>query len=324
MMKPYLLRSLLISGIVLLALLIAGPIKAALILTVTSPVPALTADGKTVVPLMVDLRDGADTSKADGKYISAEVNAAGKDCVHVLLSPVPVTKGQATILLQAGEKAGQATLTISVGPLSAGDTTLPASKSVALNVTALPWQINLQQIFAALMSFLLTMLLLGIGADKLTDLFKTIWTLFRPHPQDVMSVAYGITYNSLINASDATIQRTWVLMDDKTVPVTDTDVNSLLQEIQKADRNREKAVARWAWIMRLISIVFGILLASCFHLNALQALAPLFEPSNLPACLTPEGAPTGYVLTGFGASAGASFWQDFLDKLTAWKKAASG
>jgi hypothetical protein len=30
----------------------------------------------------------------------------------------------------------------------------------------------------------------------------------------------------------------------------------------------------------------------------------------------------GYLLTGFGASAGASFWQDFLDRLTKWKKAA--
>ncbi len=65
--------------------------------------------------------------------------------------------------------------------------------------------------------------------------------------------------------------------------------------------------------MRLLAMACGLVIAGLFKVDALATLAPI---ADVP--LTRDTG-LGIFLTGAGAAAGAAYWQDALDKLTAAK-----
>jgi hypothetical protein len=249
-----------------------------------------------------------------------------------LLSVLPVppidANHQVSVTVQAGKTAGLATLSI-------GDPGSSKLKTLPIRLVAPPLPSDTQRIFAALSSFLLIMLLTSIGAEKTTDLVK-MWltrkgTLQAPKP--TFKEALGADYKWLAVLSPTQIDTVWAVMcvpaqvpPAPTTPPTAPSLNHVV-EIVEQDFKRQRAAARWAWQWRLVALVFGTGFAVALNLDTVALLSPLMGSAvdaTTPAAAARGLAHTGgYLLTGFGASAGASFWQDFLDKLTQWKKAAA-
>lgn len=107
--------------------------------------------------------------------------------------------------------------------------------------------------------------------------------------------------------------------------------------MQRTDQQRDEETSRLR-ILRVISIMIGLILAYVLQIDVLKLLSEAFpgvlENLNLVVItgdalhqwrswLPPEKAITvGIILTGFAASAGSAFWHDRLDKLQAAKKGA--
>jgi hypothetical protein len=105
----------------------------------------------------------------------------------------------------------------------------------------------------------------------------------------------------------------------------------------RTDQQRDEETSRLR-ILRVMSIVVGLLLAYLLQIDVLALLSEAFpgalESFNViiirgetlhawRSWLPPEKAVTvGIVLTAFAASAGSAFWHDRLDKLQASKKGA--
>ncbi len=73
-------------------------------------------------------------------------------------------------------------------------------------------------------------------------------------------------------------------------------------------------------ILRAVSAALGIAIAVALRINTFDLLGPLL-PESLAGVIQSDAARWGgMLLTGFGASAGSSFWHDKLDKVRAVKE----
>lgn len=100
------------------------------------------------------------------------------------------------------------------------------------------------------------------------------------------------------------------------------DTCNLLAAIRRADLEREIRESWWAWRWRWHALVVGFAIAVVLDIDALEILSPLTSPAHRLKWYGLANPWVGFVLTGCAAAIGAPFWQDLLDRLTAWKKAA--
>jgi hypothetical protein len=235
--------------------------------------------------------------------------------------------------VQAGRKEGLATLVLK-DKANSKVLSLPIRLSGASPLSEPPHPVSLetQRIIAVLSTFVLIMLLVSIGTEKATDLIKMVLTSGKGKikaPKPTFKEAMGADYKWLAALSPTQIDTVWALMCEPLNSAVDTlaTVPSIkhLTEIVREDFNRQRGQTRWAWKWRLVAMVFGVVAAVAFNLDTLALLSPLMGSAfDATASVVNARGMThigGYLLTGFGASAGASFWQDFLDRLTKWKKA---
>ena len=107
-------------------------------------------------------------------------------------------------------------------------------------------------------------------------------------------------------------------------PLSDAEQNLVvtLTAIRKAYENNE---GRRVAALRVISAVIGIAITFMLQIDAIQLLSDTL-PSKLHEFVTSQAYMSswlhygGFVLTGFAASAGSSFWHDQLDRVRALKE----
>lgn len=169
--------------------------------------------------------------------------------------------------------------------------------------------------------------------DRATTLrrVETLWNLIR-YGFDVTKVnpeAFGSaeTVSSLENLASTGTQ----------APFTFSAETTAQYVMVRTDQQRDEETSRLR-LLRVMSIVVGLVLAYLLQIDVLALLAEAFpgalESLNVTivsgqtlhawrSWLSPEKAITvGIVLTAFAASAGSAFWHDRLDKLQASKRGA--
>jgi hypothetical protein len=255
----------------------------------------LVADGRTLCTLRVGAYG------ADGKPVDAVVRVESTDGrLRVIDGTVTLAHGAGASRIQAPDGLeGVATLKLSgEGVRGEALTIVLAHSTIGIDVT---------RTFGALASFILLMLLVSIAAEKLTDLLKLFILKSLDPPVDW----FAKTGANLLTLEDAGLKRLAALMKAK----TEGDV---IGSVRDARQEVERRATVYATQLRLIAAALGCLVAVLLHLNAFVQLAPLLGAA--PPFLAGLG---GELITGVAASAGAAFWQDFLDRLTQWKRTAS-
>ena len=172
-------------------------------------------------------------------------------------------------------------------------------------------------VFGAMASFFLLMLLLSIGAEKITDLVKLF--VFRsldgrPKPR-VQS--YLLDSQRLVSLDDATLESLYGLMCPRGDKLKRFE---RIEAIDLADRERAQDQQRYSRILRLVALGAGVLIAWMLRIDLVAVLAPILDARTTE--FLRAHAWVGPLLSGFGASAGAPFWQDLFDRMTAAKKSA--
>jgi hypothetical protein len=98
----------------------------------------------------------------------------------------------------------------------------------------------------------------------------------------------------------------------------ESQVNSAEKEIAiKLATLREQYSAnqkRRITILRTLSAVVGIVIATVLQINTFDIIGSLFSDNIMQTLNTPLGYSGGIVLTGLAASAGSSFWHDMLGR----------
>ncbi len=117
------------------------------------------ADGKTVMTIEVKLVDG-------GKPASgAKVVVSGEKNVTVLTPQVLAIDGTARVLLRAGATPGDAEIKVAADK---------HEQILKLKLEAPPHTVDFDKILGALGTFFFSMMLVSMGAEKMTDLVKLL------------------------------------------------------------------------------------------------------------------------------------------------------
>ncbi|APR81337.1 Hypothetical protein A7982_06684 [Minicystis rosea] len=275
--------------------LLAVPAAAATLTVTTSAPLQIPADGKTVIPVQVELADDKGPS-SDGTKIDAAVTGE----LDLLTPAIGTVGGKGTLFVKARGKPGKGTLKVSADH---------AERTIEIDIN--PADLDLATIFARLGAFFVLMMLLSLGAEKAVDVIKLILTSaagkkWRPKPRLASYLSKDQSLVSLDDAALTTIHR--LMIGPPAATATTDDKRAALEA---ADTARASVDSIWTWGTRLVAAGIGVLLAFRLDIDLVALLAPAGVHAT---------AATGHILTGFGASAGAAFWQDMLDKMTAAKK----
>lgn len=98
------------------------------------------------------------------------------------------------------------------------------------------------------------------------------------------------------------------------------------REIERVNRQRERNRSQWVWQWRLVAAGVGWGLAAACKIDSIDLLRPLVGNGFLVTSVPGDAQALknlGIALTGFGASLGASFWHDFLDRIARLKGSTS-
>ncbi|MCW3054867.1 MAG: hypothetical protein JWN14_4037 [Chthonomonadales bacterium] len=299
--------------------------------------------------------------------------------------------GSASFYVQSQDKAGAAKVTISLG------TQIETAKSLVISFTVQPAgnAMDISRILGTFAGYFVIMILISLGAEKLTDQVKSWYLSLHPEkkPDASMRTLFDIqTYKDLLDMDEGKVTRLWAILsikqfamrknkatdplkpevyairreleiveardnvekaqqslaamegtqkaldDAKTAldsvsqlpatgeaPPSDPLVQHLI-DICTIDFERQRAESRWAWKWRGVALISGVLLAMMLNINSLDLLSPILSPEFRSAggwsTTPPLRFLVGTMITGFGASLGASFWQDMLDALSIWKAKA--
>ena len=253
------------------------------------------ADGKSVRPIVVQLRD--EKGGLDGKTVKGAITTGEAELV---VKELATLGGQATFFVRATGKPGAAKVKIE------GE-----RQSMEIDVAIVEaGGVDLATLAGRLGTFFLMMMLLSLGAEKAVDFFKAVLSGLQPTWRPKPRLAAFLGKDEFIGGLDET--RCRVLCTAMDVSPAEKETHDELRvKLAQADDARGLVESQWTWISRVGAALFGILLAIGLKVNVLEVLTPL------GLSLKPW---TGYILTGLGASAGASFWQDLLDKLSEYKK----
>jgi hypothetical protein len=199
-----------------------------------------------------------------------------------------------------------ATITLAIGfallalctPVYAADT--PADPAPKLELAGT---------FARLGMFFMTMMLMSLAAEKVADLVKMVLMVFKLRPKPRLG-AYlgkdqtlvGLDKDRLVIVHRLMLGRPAVNRDDE---------GTIREEVQREDTERDRREALWTTGMRFLAALAGTGLCHALKIDAFAYVAPL------GIVLEPR---VGMTLTGFGASAGAAFWQDLFDRMTDSKR----
>jgi hypothetical protein len=220
--------------------------------TSSSTTITLPADGKSVGRIRISLTD------AEGKPSNAKVIKAliAPRTMGLILNPTTLTaNGEAEIFVQSGEKPGIAAVTI----------TAPGQiQKVDLKFADPLWKIDVELIAATLGGFILAMLLLSIGAEKMTDVIKAQFYIKKgKQPKERLATLLGTDFQELIKLDDTKMEYVWALMKE-TTGAAPQGIRAKLDAIIKEDQKRQEKLALWAWQWRLWALVFGLFLAGLF------------------------------------------------------------
>ncbi|MGC4043404.1 MAG: hypothetical protein QM758_06335 [Armatimonas sp.] len=243
------------------------------------------------------------------------------------------------------------TLTFKVSALP--DATIPLAKiddadktkELPFEVTgqALPPALNALNALAGFISFVIIMVLLSAGVEKFTELIKIVvkaivYALTKSDiKENVTEILYGngfqgektpffflekeqvkalyVVMNLRYGESDRDVASKALVLADE----TELEKLKLISEISCENDKRVAVQNFWASIWRLVSlgVALVLILPVGKWLDAGVLLRPVFEAfGGIPY----QGSPGGAVITAFGASAGAQFWHELLDRLLKIKK----
>ena len=305
MRKPA--RSVLAAGFVLLASLPSLAYADGETLRVGQPGEVhLPADGKSVVPLPVEL-SGAKGAAADG----TKITATSTGDVDVLTKETATVGGKALVVVRAREKTGTARVTVKTEQGQAAE--------VAILLGDPAGKLDLAGTFARLGMFFMTMMLMSLGAEKIADFFKIPLSMWRPEwrPKPRLSTYLGKD-QTLVTLDKEKLKVIHLLMlgahparPEARAAREAGSIEDMCDDIEREDANRARVEGLWTTCMRLLAAMAGISLCLRLGVDAFEYVAPL-------GVTLPVGV--GKWLTGFGASAGAAFWQDLFDKMTEYKK----
>ncbi|HEY8087229.1 MAG TPA: hypothetical protein VIF09_05280 [Polyangiaceae bacterium] len=295
------------AGLLFLALLFAvSPARAAAVLTVASAGEVTVAPEGCRVEVQVRDDQGAPSKPAP-------VHAALGDASFgtLVAQDVTTTNGVAVFFLQPAPTAVRGTLAFT-GP----DGTTANVGLHVVSAGAVDWA----HIFGALASFLLLMLLLSIGAEKATDLVKlALWRKPSSKPEPRVQ-SYLLDNQRLVGLDEPTLRSLHALVCRENRAQPGEEREKVMLAIEAEDRKRAMVEQRYARRMRLIALVAGMVIAWAFKIDVIAVLSPILDRGS--AEFLREHTWVGTLLSGFGASAGAPFWQDLFDQMTAAKKSA--
>ena len=253
------------------------------------------ADGKSVRPIVVQLRD--EKGGLDGKTVKGAITTGEAELV---VKELATLGGQATFFVRATGKPGAAKVKIE------GE-----RQSMEIDVAIVEaGGVDLATLAGRLGTFFLMMMLLSLGAEKAVDFFKAGLCLIKPKLRPKPRLAVFLGKDESIGGLD--LARCLDLCKAMNVPTAGQEtLGGARLKLAQEDDARGLVESLWTWLTRVGAAGFGIALASMLKIDVLEVLRPLGLST------TPHA---GYILTGLGASAGASFWQDLLDKLSEYKK----
>jgi len=219
-------------------------------------------------------------------------------------------------------------LFILIGP---GLTPAQESKSsgVAAPKEAAQTPVGFTDLLGAFGGFVALLLLLSIAPEKLTDITKT---LLGADKKDNIAELFGWTsYNTVLGEGDEPkLKIVYKLLYDsvkekarqdlpepgKKQEVVDLKMNIIRLDLELVGREGNRIM-----LIRLWSVMFGILVSALLGIDAFRLLDPV-TPKMVTELFRWEVGPLspGILLTGLGAGLGSSFWHDFLDRLTSAKE----
>jgi len=220
-------------------------------------------------------------------------------------------------------------LFILIGP---GLTPAQDSKSsgVAAPKEAAQTPVGFTDLLGAFGGFVALLLLLSIAPEKLTDITKTLlgadkkdniaelfgWTSYErvltEGDQPRLKAVYKVLYNSVKEK----------LRQGLPAPAPgDQDIVDLKMNIIRLDLRLVGREGHRVMLLRLWSVMFGILVSALLGIDAFRLLDPV-TPKTVTELFGGKVGPLspGILLTGLGAGLGSSFWHDFLDRLTSAKE----
>ena len=215
-------------------------------------------------------------------------------------------------------------LFILIGP---GLTPAQDSKSsgVAAPKAAAQTSVGFTDLLGAFGGFVALLLLLSIAPEKLTDIAKTLlgadkkdniselfgWTSYErvltEGDQPRLKAVYKVLYNSVKER----------LRRGLPEPGAEQEAGDLKMNIISLDLRLVGREGNRIMLLRLWSVLFGILVSALLGIDAFRLLDPV-TPKMVTELFGGKVGPVspGILLTGLGAGLGSSFWHDFLDRLT--------
>lgn len=210
-----------------------------------------------------------------------------------------------------------------------GPSLTPAQDSKSSAVTApkeaAQASVGFTDLLGAFGGFVALLLLLSIAPEKLTDIAKT---LLGADKKDNIAELFGWTsYNNVLGEGDEPKLKTvYKLLYDSLKETarqglpelaTKQEVGDLKMNIIRLDLRLVGQEGNRIMLIRLWSVMFGILVSALLGIDAFRLLDPV-TPKMVTALFRWEVGPVspGILLTGLGAGLGSSFWHDFLDRLT--------
>lgn len=206
------------------------------------------------------------------------------------------------------------------------------SSGVAAPKAAAQTSVGFTDLLGAFGGFVALLLLLSIAPEKLTDIAKG---LLGADKKDNMAELFGWTsYEKVLEQGDEPkLKAVYNLLYDSVKeglrqglpePATKQEVGDLKMNIIRLDLRLVGREGNRIMLLRLWSVIFGILVSALLGIDAFRLLDPV-TPKMVSELfrwevgwLTP-----GILLTGLGAGLGSSFWHDFLDRLTNAKERAA-
>ena len=198
---------------------------------------------------------------------------------------------------------------------------------------------NISAVVAVLGAYFAILLVLSVSVETILEPFSFFKGLQKPvNPDDVLNsvqewfpdgsseaikVVAIQTYAAKTKTDMAKLDKTAKeLTASAAKTLTDfglgAHVNSVQKEIAiKLATLREQYAAsqrQRITILRTISALIGIVIATTLDINTFQILGSLFSPAVVESLATPLGHYGGVILTGLAASAGSSFWHDMIGR----------
>lgn len=348
-MKPVHLSTLLRWVLLLLALVSAPPTSADPELQVVSPglgLYQLPADGQTVQPVQVQI---ANPAASQVYKLKATVTPA--DAMTVLEPEVYTPGSRVSLFVRPGKKAGPATLQMEL--LDQAQKPLGAPRTLQFDLTPLPpppaKSPDLPGLLGSIAAFLLMMLIYSIIAEKITDVLKELWERKWGIPKPTLAELLGNrSLETMLSYSEANLRVLLILLHDterskrhggKNLPMprnagdpaapvpageAQIDGNPVLTKeeqlwktLDQINCRREREARQWVWRWRFVAFWVALLAAGILQIDAISLLKPLLRDEQL----FDSFHKCGWFFTGVGASLGASYWHDFLDRLTGAKNA---